>query len=86
MSSLNEHFKSVGYTFHQNAVRKIRLPLCCRENLKPTAIGIKYFSTEGQDAVLPVLECSVCGKKFALFGQKYVEIDNILKFDTVALN
>lgn len=85
MSSLNEHFKSVGYTFHRNAVRKQRLPQCCRENLKPTAIGVKYFSSDGADAVLPVLECSVCGRKFALSGEKYIAVDNLLKFDTVNL-
>ena len=85
MSSLNEHFKSVGYTFHKDAVRKQRLPQCCRENLKPTYIGIKYFSPGGEDVVLPVLKCSLCGRNFALFGERYIPADNLLKFDTVAL-
>ncbi len=85
MSSLNEHFKSSGYAFHRDAVRKTRLPRCCRENLKTTSVGIKYFSTNGADVVLPVLECSVCGRKFALSGEKYIAVDNLLKFDTVNL-
>lgn len=84
MSSLNEHFKSVGYTFHRDAVRKARIPQCCRKNLKPTGIGIKYFSPDGADVVLPLLECSVCGRKFAVSGEKYIAVDNILKFDTVS--
>lgn len=85
MSSLNEHFKSVGYTLHRDSVRKQRLPQCCRENLKPTSIGIKYFSPSGEDVVLPVLKCNICGRKFALSGKRYISIDSLLKFDIVAL-
>lgn len=86
MGNLNEHFKHSGYTFHRNSVRKERLPRCCQKNLHKLRIGIKYLNPNGEDVILTVCQCSVCGRKFALLDNKYITVDNILKFDTVNLD
>lgn len=85
MSSLDEHFRQSGYTFHQNLMRKERLPRCCQENLHKLDIGIEYLNLNGASIILPVCECRVCGRKFAVSDEKYIYIDNILKFNTINL-
>lgn len=84
MGSLNEHFRQSGYTLHRTALRKERLPQCCRENLRATNFAVQFLTQDGREEALPLTECPLCGKKYAVMENgKYLPIQNILQFDII---
>lgn len=83
MGTLNEHFRQSGYTLHRAALRKERLPRCCRENLRPHSIGIQYLDEHGEAVVLPLVSCTVCGSQFARSNERYLKIGNMRQFEVV---
>lgn len=85
MVSLNEHFRNSGYTLHREALRKERLPRCCRDNLRALPIGIKFVDRAGGEVLLPVVECASCSKKYAMSDGRYISIKNLLRFDVMEL-
>lgn len=83
MGNLNEHFRQSGYTLHRMAVRKERLPQCCRDNRRVTDFAIKFMNQNGGEEALPLAECPICGKKYAMMGEKYLPIKNTLQFQII---
>lgn len=85
MGSLNEHFRQSGYTLHRAALRRERLPRCCRENLHALTTGIKFMDEGGGELLLPLTECVICGRKYAMSDEKYIVVKNLLQFDVVKI-
>lgn len=84
MSSLNEFFQENGYTLHRNAFRRERLPLCCRSgNWQSTHRGIRFLGKQGEELILPLVRCEICGRQYAQENGKYFPADNALQFDLV---
>lgn len=85
MSDLNEHFKQSGYTLHRAALRRECLPRCCRENMRALTIGINFMDRAGSEQLLPLVECAVCFKKYALSDGRYMAVKSLLKFKIAQL-
>lgn len=85
MSHLNEFFRGNGYAIHRSALRPERLPVCCRSGLRELTIGVKTLASDGSETVVPLAECRECGRKYAVFGKKYLPIDNLMKFEVVKM-
>lgn len=85
MAPLNDHFKHTAYAIHRSAWRKERLPSCCREGLYPLGIGIRFLTKDGCDTVLPLYECAVCTRKFAVIGNRFMAVDNLMQYDVVTI-
>lgn len=84
MGNLNEHFRQSGYTLHRTALRKERLPQCCRENLRTTNFAVQFLNQDGREEALPLTECSLCGKKYAMMREgKFLPIKNTLQFEII---
>lgn len=83
MGRLNDHFRESSYTIHRSAMRRERLPMCCRDNLKKQGIGIRWLDVDGSEIILPLMKCEICGRQYALNGEKYMAIDNLLRFDVL---
>lgn len=83
MASLSEHFRpSVsGYAVHRTFLRYGRLPQCCRESLADSGLSVRYLGGSGEEALLPLLKCGVCGRVYARCGEKYMPVEHPLKYE-----
>ena len=86
MSGLSEFFDSArsGCTVHRAALRAERLPECCRAGLTECGLFIKHLDSDGGEIALPLLKCAVCGRYFALRGEKYIPVENPLQFEIIS--
>ena len=86
MSGLNEHFSASGYSIHRAAVRKERLPECCRSGLRECGMAVRYLGASGEDILLPLMKCAFCGRLYAVMeegGNRFLPVDNPLRFEIV---
>ena len=85
MSSLHDYFNpSVsGYAVHRTFLRRERLPECCRKTLAECGLWIKYLGSSGENVLLPLVKCGVCGRLYAKSKEKYMPIDNLMKYEIV---
>ena len=87
MSQLNDFFRQNSYTLHRNALRRERLPACCRSgDWRPTHRGIRFLGTHGEEVILPLVRCEICGRQYAEVDGKYFPADNPLQFDLVNIH
>ena len=88
MGSLSDYFNSSGsgYSIHRTALRRERLPVCCRGNLNGCGLGIVFLGLSGEEIILPLNECCVCGRYYAVCGKKYMPVDNLLKYRTINMS
>lgn len=85
MANLNEHFDQSAYTIHRAALKRKYLPRCCHDNLKALKIGIKFIKRGSGEELLPLVECAVCSRKYALSGDRYMAVSNLLRFEIAEL-
>ncbi len=83
MDNLNEHFRDSGYSIHRGAIRPERLPECCRSGLIDCRAAVRYLDCSGRETLLPLRQCGFCGRYYAVCGEKFMLIDNLLRFDVV---
>ena len=83
MSALNDHFRRSGYSPHRQSLRWERLPDCCRGGLTDCGASVKYLGLSGENVLLPLVKCAVCGRYYAVCGKKYMLIENLLRYETV---
>ena len=83
MSSMHDYFNpsGSGYAIHRTALRRERLPECCKENLAARGISIKHLGDSGEEVYLPLVKCGICGRVYAICGRKYMPVDNPLKYE-----
>lgn len=81
MPGLRDFFQQSGYAIHRSALRLERLPACCRGNLTDCGGGIRHLDRSGNEIRLPLKQCAVCGKRYAVCGEQFLPIDNPLRFD-----
>ena len=83
MSSMHDYFNpsGSGYAIHRTALRRERLPECCRNSLTECSLSIKYLGNSGENVLLPLVKCGVCGRLYAQCGEKYMPVDNPLKYE-----
>ena len=83
MSSLSEFFapSGSGYSIHRTALRWKRLPKCCHESLAACGRYIKYRGEAGENVLLPLVKCGICGRVYAICGEKYMPVDNLMKYE-----
>ncbi|MBQ1554474.1 MAG: hypothetical protein IIZ68_03345 [Clostridia bacterium] len=80
---LSDYFRKSAYALHRSALRKQRLPGCCQEKLSPTGRGVRFLTRGGCDTVLPLWKCRVCTRTYAMMEERYLPIDNPLRFEIV---
>ena len=82
MAGMREFFSENPYTLHRTALRRERLPFCCRSGLKPKGLSVRFLARDGGETLLPVQECAGCGKLYALTEEnRFLPIDSLLRYD-----
>lgn len=85
MARLNEFFAGNAYALHRAALRRERLPECCRVRLAPKGLSVRFLTRDGGETLLPVEECAGCGRLYALTeDSKYLSIENLMRYDVTA--
>ncbi len=85
MGGLREHFNAAasGYAIHRATLRAERLPACCRTGLSDSGCFIQSLGAGGEEALYPLLQCAVCGRYFALCGEKYLPVENLMRYEVI---
>ena len=86
MGSLSEFFKNSGYAVHRIPLRPERLSECCRNALADCGCAVRYLDPAGQEILLPIRKCGVCGRCYAMGEGRYLPIDNPMKYEIVNLS
>ena len=88
MGGLNEYFSTSGYSIHRAAVRRERLPECCRSGLRGSGAAVKYLGQAGENILLPLLRCASCGRMYAVCdesGKRFMPVENPLRYEIVTV-